>query len=264
MLRPREIVAPVRASTDVPALIDELRLEARLTPIGRLDVRVRGRAPRAARPVARSEPARVRPRGSRCGDARRRRARAVSARHAEGGSRRTSATSSYRTGADCLLIDPTTLRNLEVVRGRRRRARRVAAARDRSHRHADGRAACCARGCCARWRRSSASRIASTRSRNSRSASTERAKLRDTLKVDPRHRAPGRARGARHRRVRATSCRSRQSIAAMPRVRMLLDELQAPLDPQPGRRARRSGRCARRPRRDAARRAAGASRATAA
>ena len=48
---------------------------------------------------------------------------------------------SYRTGADCLIVDPTTLRNLEVIEAAGRRADRLAAARDRSHDHADGRTA---------------------------------------------------------------------------------------------------------------------------
>ena len=46
-----------------------------------------------------------------------------------------------RQTADGLLIDPTTLKHLEIVRGDGRRPRRIAARRDRSHGHADGRPA---------------------------------------------------------------------------------------------------------------------------
>ena len=53
----------------------------------------------------------------------------------------TSARIRLRQSADGLLIDPTTLKHLEVVRGDGRRPQRVAARRDRSHGHADGRPA---------------------------------------------------------------------------------------------------------------------------
>ena len=68
-------------------------------------------------------------------------------------------------------------------RGGRRRARPdrcCTRSIARSRRWAGG---CCARGCCGRSSRSSASRIGSTPSRNWRFASTERAKLRETLKT---------------------------------------------------------------------------------
>ena len=77
---------------------------------------------------------------------------------------------SFRTGADCLLIDPTTLKNLEVIEAADGGRDGIAAARDRSHasrRWADG---CCAPGCSGRSSRSSGFRIASTPSRTSRSA----------------------------------------------------------------------------------------------
>ena len=44
----------------------------------------------------------------------------------------------YRQRADAMLIDPTTLKHLEIVAGFRRRTRRVAARRAGSHRHVDG------------------------------------------------------------------------------------------------------------------------------
>ena len=55
-----------------------------------------------------------------------------------------------------------------------------------------------------------------------------------------RHGTARRPRRARHRRARATWSSLRQSIAAIPRVRLLLDGVAGAARPQPGRRARRS------------------------
>ena len=75
----------------------------------------------------------------------------------------------FRTGADSMVIDPTTLRNLEVIEaadgGEADRCFRKSIAR--SPRWADG---CCAHGCFGRCSRWSGSRIGWTRSRNSHSA----------------------------------------------------------------------------------------------
>ena len=68
--------------------------------------------------------------------------------------------------------------------------------------------------------------------------STERAKMRETLKgVHDIERLVARA--ALGRQVHAISCRLRQSLAAVPRVRMLLGDSR-PRSSQPRRRARRS------------------------
>ena len=128
-----------------------------------------------------------------------------------------------------MVIDPTTLRNLEVHRGGRRRTVRLAA-RTRSIATITPMGGRLLRAWLLR------PLVALERIQDRLDAveefafrSTERAKVRDTLKsvhdierlVAPRR--------ARHRRPARSRRRCAQSIAAVPRVRMLLDEFQAPL-----------------------------------
>ena len=132
MLRPREVIAPA-GFAEPAAMIETLRLAAVVT---------------SCRAAGRSTPKR---RGARCSSSCRRRASPGSA--SRGTPAAVSAAGalvhylretqkadlahirevSYRIGADCLLIDPTTLKNLERHRVGRRRPERIAAARDRSH-----------------------------------------------------------------------------------------------------------------------------------
>ncbi len=72
----------------------------------------------------------------------------------------------YKTTAECLIIDPITLKHLEVVAGSEGGTGWIAAARDRSHGDLDGRPAAPRAGCCGRCARSSASRTGSMPSRN--------------------------------------------------------------------------------------------------
>ena len=134
---------------------------------------------------------------------------------------------SYRTGADCLVIDPTTLRNLEVVES-------VEGGRAGSLLHEIDRTVTSMGG---RLLRSWLLRplLALERIQDRLDAveefafrSTERAKVQDTLKtVHDMERLVARAAlgTAGPRDLIAL----RQSLAAVPRVRMLLQEFQAPL-----------------------------------
>ena len=83
----------------------------------RLGVRARSGAPHAARSAARRRPRRVRPRRQPAAVSRRRRARPLPARDAESRSRARARRSAYRQRADALLIDPTTLKHLEILEG---------------------------------------------------------------------------------------------------------------------------------------------------
>ena len=83
----------------------------------RVGVRRRIRAPRAARSAARRRPRGLRPRAASRRGVRRRRARPLSARPRRSSTSRTCARSAYRQRADALLIDPTTLKHLEIVEG---------------------------------------------------------------------------------------------------------------------------------------------------
>ena len=80
------------------------------------------------------------------GDQRRRRARPLPARHAEGRPRARPRRSRSAPAPTACSIDPTTLRNLEVIESVDGGRTRIAAARDRSH--ASRRWAA---GCCATW-----------------------------------------------------------------------------------------------------------------
>ncbi len=133
----------------------------------------------------------------------------------------------FRTGADCLVIDPTTLRNLEVIEA-------ADGGRTGSLLHEIDRTVTAMGGRLVRaWLLRPL--IALERIQDRLDAveefafrSTERAKVRETLKsVHDIERLVGRAAlgpaGARDRGS------LRQSLAAVPRVRMLLDPFQAPL-----------------------------------
>ena len=110
---------------------------------------------------------------------------------------------------------------------RRRHACRLAARRARPHDHADGRAAAAVVAAAAAGRARAASRIGSTRSRSSRFAPPSAASS-ASAEGGARPRAAGGARRARHRRP-ARSRRPEARRSALPRVRLLLGELQAPL-----------------------------------
>ena len=107
---------------------------------------------------------------------------------------------SFKTAADCLIIDPITLKHLEVVVGSEGGPQGRCSTRSigRSRRWAAG---CCAPGCCGRLRRWSASATGSTPSRSWRSARPSAAKFREMPEVRPRSRAAGGTRRARHRRA---------------------------------------------------------------
>ena len=134
---------------------------------------------------------------------------------------------SYRTGADCLLIDPTTLRNLEIVEA-------AEGGRAGSLLHHVDRTVTSMGG---RLLRSWLLRplLALERIQDRLDAveefafrSTERAKTQETLKVvhDMERLVARAALGTAGPRDLAAL---RQSLAAVPRVRMLLGDMQAPL-----------------------------------
>ena len=157
----------------------------------------------------------------------------------------------YRQRADALLIDPTTLKHLEIVEGVGGRPRGLAARRARSHGHVDGQPAAARRGCCGRSSRSSRSAIGSTPSRSSRSARPSAAssarRSRPCRTSSGWSRAPRSAPPARAIWSALQAVAGRRSRA----LRTVLAELQAPLVAVAARRARRPRR---RPRRDRARR----------
>ena len=134
---------------------------------------------------------------------------------------------SFRTSADCLLVDPTTLRNLEVIEA-------ADGGRTGSLLHEIDRSVTPMGG---RLMRAWLLRplVAIERIQDRLDAvedfafrSTERAKLRDTLKsIHDIERLVARA--ALGNAGPRDLVSLRQSIAAVPRVRMLLDEFQAPL-----------------------------------
>ena len=134
---------------------------------------------------------------------------------------------SYRTGADCLLVDPTTLRNLEVIEAADGgRTGSVLHELDRTLTPMGGRLirAWLIRPLVALERIQD--RLDAVEEFAFRS--TERAKLRETLKVvhDIERLVARASLGTAGPRDLVSL---RQSIAAIPRVRMLLDDLQAPL-----------------------------------
>ena len=228
VLRPREIVAPP-ASTTPRRSVAELRLEARADAGGRLDVRVRGGAAHAARRSCR----RRRCTGSASTTApaavpRRRRAGAVPARHAEGGPRarprdRVPDRRRLPGHRSDHAAEPRGDRG-----GRRRRGPDRCCTRSiaRSRRWAAG---CCAPGCCGRC-------VALERIQDRLDAveefafrSTERAKVRDTLKIGPRHRAAGRRAPRSAPPARAISSRSASRSPPSRASACCSSEFQAPL-----------------------------------
>ncbi len=225
VLRPREIVAPT-AFTDAAALIAELRLEARLTPADEWTFELES-ARRSLMAQMQTEtlhgfglddrPAATCAAGALVQYLR-------DTQKADLGHVREIA---FRTAADCMVIDPTTFRNLEVVEA-------ADGGRTGSLLHEIDRTVTPMGG---RLLRAWLLRplVAIERIQDRLDAveefafrSTERAKMRDTLKaIHDIERLVGRAAlgTAGPRDLVAL----RQSIAAIPRVRMLLEECQAPL-----------------------------------
>ena len=134
---------------------------------------------------------------------------------------------SFRTGVDCLVIDPTTLRNLEIVESSDgSRAGSLLDAIDRTITPMGGRLV---RG----WLLRPLAALERVQDRldaveEFAFRSTARAKLRDTLKTvhDIERLVARAALGTAGPRDLVSL---RQSIAAVPRIRLLLDEFQAPL-----------------------------------
>ena len=229
VLRPREIVVPRRQSTRRRCCPRSPRLRiAGRRPLDGVDVRARARAARrcsiscrrtaskasasrAGRPPSRP------PAGSSATCATRRRPTS-----------RTCARSPTARAADCLIIDPVTLKHLEVVDRQRRRPRGIAAPRDRPHGHVDGRAAAA--------RLAAAPLVALERIRDRLDAveelafrTTERGKFRDDAEGRPRPRAARRARARSAPPDRATWWRCASRSRPIPRVRSCSSDVQAPL-----------------------------------
>ena len=225
VLRPREIVIP-SGFDDVPRLVEELRLNARTTAVDgwMFD-------PESAR---RSLLEQLRAQSLQGFGLEGKRAASCAAGALVQYLRDTQKADlahvreiSYRSGADCLLVDPTTLRNLEVIEAADGgRSGSVLHELDRTMTPMGGRLirAWLIRPLVALERIQD--RLDAVEELAFRS--TERAKLRETLKVvHDIERLVGRAAlGTAGPRDLVSL---RQSIAAIPRVRMLLDELQAPL-----------------------------------
>ena len=225
VLRPREIVAPSDLN-DVPSLIDELRLEARLTPMDGWMFEAEA-ARRALLDQLRAQSLRGFGLEDRVAATRAAGALVQYLRETQKVDLAHVREVSYRTGADCLLIDPTTLRNLEVVQA-------ADGGRDGSLLHEIDRSVTPMGGRLLRaWLLrplASLERIQDRLDAVEELAfrSTERAKLRETLKVihDMERLVARAALGTAGPRDLVSL---RGSIAAIPRVRMLLEELQAPL-----------------------------------
>ena len=206
-----------RSSTRLPEIAP-----ARSCRSPRIDgwtLRARGGAPDAARSAQDARPRRLRPR-------RARRPRcwppaalvALPARHAEGGPRaraRGRLRASRRRPAH-------RSDHAEASRDRERQRGRPQGsllARDRSHGHVDGRPAAARLAAAPARSRSSRFAIASTPSRSSRSATTDRGKVRETLKsVHDLERLVARA-CARHRRPARSGRAAATRCAAVPRLR---------------------------------------------
>ena len=115
VLRPREILAPA-GFDDVPrAASTELRLDARVTPIDGWTFDFESARRTLLDQLQAQSLHGFGLDGSPGGASRRRRAGAVPARHAEGRTSRTSARSRSAPAPTACSIDPTTLRNLEVI-----------------------------------------------------------------------------------------------------------------------------------------------------
>ena len=225
VLRPREIVVPP-GFDDVPKLVEELRLNARTTTVDgwMFD-------PESAR---RSLLEQLRAHSLQGFGLENRVAASCAAGALVQYLRETQKVDlahvrevSYRTGADCLLVDPTTLRNLEVIEAADGgRTGSVLHELDRTLTPMGGRLirAWLIRPLVALERIQD--RLDAVEEFAFRS--TERAKLRETLKVvhDIERLVARASLGTAGPRDLVSL---RQSIAAIPRVRMLLDDLQAPL-----------------------------------
>jgi DNA mismatch repair protein MutS len=225
VLRPREIVvAP--ASTDVPALIDGLRIEARVTHADEWTFELQS-ARRSLLEQLRTHSLQAfgledRPAATRAAGALvqyLRETQKVDLSHIR--------EIAFRTGADCLIVDPTTLRNLEVIESAQGgRAGSLLQELDRTVTPMGGRLL-------RAWLLRPL--LALERIRDRLDAveefafrSTERAKVRDTLKsIHDVERLVARAALGTAGPRDLVSLKT--SIAAIPRVRLLLGEMQAPL-----------------------------------
>ena len=231
VLRPREIVAPAGLRRRRGVLVDELRLHDARHRRRRLDVRVRSR------------------RGARCSTSCRRTASKGSASRIAAAAvcaagalvhylRDTQKADlahvreiAFRTGADCLLIDPTTLRHLEVVEAAD--GGRTGSLLDEIDRTVTSMGGRLLRGVAApAARRARAHPGPARRRRGARVPHTERGKLRETLKtVHDLERLVARAAlgTAGPRDLVAL----RQSLAAVPRVRDAARRAAGAARPQP-------------------------------
>ena len=218
VLRPREIIVPGdagrrRGRRALAGALAGDRRHRRSDHAGRrLGVRRRSRAAHAARSAARRRPRRLRPRrpsGARsppparsCTTCARRR-RSTS---------RTCARSPTAQRADALLIDPTTLKHLEIRRGLRGRPRRLAARRARSHGDVDRQPAAARLAAAAAGRARADSRSA----RRGRGARVPHHRPRQVPRRDQGGPGPRAARGARRARHRRPA-RSRRPEAVADR-----------------------------------------------
>jgi DNA mismatch repair protein MutS len=225
VLRPREIVAPV-GFDDVLALMEEVRATARVTPVETWTFEFESARRTLLQQLAthslqgfglEEHPAAVCAAG----------ALVQYLRDTQKADLAHVREISFRTGADCLLIDPTTLRNLEVVEA-------ADGSRNGSLLHELDRTMTPMGGRLLRaWLLRPLTALERIQDRldaveEFAFRSTERAKIRETFKtVHDLERLVARAAlGTAGPRDLVSL---RQSIAAVPRVKMLLDELQAPL-----------------------------------
>ncbi len=225
VLRPREIVAPA-GSDDIAGLVAELRLDARVTAADGWTFEFEG-ARRALLAQMQAQSLR----GFGLDDHRAATSAAGALVHYLRDTQKADLAHvreiAFRTGADCLVIDPTTLRNLEVLEA-------ADGGRTGSLLHEIDRTLTSMGGRLIRaWLLRPL--IALERIQDRLDAveefafrSTERAKVRDTLKTvhDIERLVARAALGTAGPRDLVSL---RQSLAAVPRVRMLLDPFQAPL-----------------------------------
>ena len=135
VLRPREIVLPGRIDGGRRALPEIARLQLPVTTAEPWGFEAEGGAPHAARSAQGARPRGLRPRrphGRRPG---RRRPRSRYLRDTQKADLAHVRTVTFKTAADCLIVDPITLKHLEVVTGSEGAAEGIAAPRNRSHGH---------------------------------------------------------------------------------------------------------------------------------
>jgi DNA mismatch repair protein MutS len=225
VLRPREIVIPA-GFDDVPRLIDELRLNARATVVDGWIFDLES-ARRTLLEQLRAQSLQGFGLDGRVAAVRAAGALVHYLRDTQKADLAHVREISFRTGADCLLIDPTTLRNLEVIEA-------ADGGRTGSLLHELDRTITPMGGRLVRaWLLRPLVAIERIQDRldaveEFAFRSTERAKLRDTLKAihDVERLVARAALGTAGPRDLVSL---RHSIAAIPRVRLLLDDFQAPL-----------------------------------